>query len=91
MFSLKNATIAVLIGGAAVLGSYMVQPAEKQPEPMEAAVEQEISMAATESDNLKILGAIEEGEEELVIQENVAFEEFEKPQWDLNKPLLDVD
>jgi hypothetical protein len=37
------------------------------------------------------LGAIEEGEEELVIQENVAFEEFEKPQWDLNKPLLDVD
>jgi hypothetical protein len=28
--SLKRLTIAVLIGGAAVLGSYMIQPAEKQ-------------------------------------------------------------
>jgi GTP-sensing pleiotropic transcriptional regulator CodY len=29
-FSLKNATIACLVGGAAVLGSYIVQPADKQ-------------------------------------------------------------
>ena len=86
-FSLKNATIAVLIGGAAVLGSYMVQPAGKQAQ--EKLVEESTTLTAKDDEEIQVFDATE-AEEDIEIVENVIFEDEKLPDMDLNKPWMDI-
>ena len=81
--SLKNATIALLIGGAAVLGSYMIQPT------VDKASQETTTLAAGNDEQTTILGLANKDEEE-IIQTNIAFEDT-RPTMDLSLPIMDID
>ena len=86
--SLKRLTIALLIGGAAVLGSYVVQPAEEQTqqetlEDGSTTLEQKIG-----ENQIEILGVYDD-EKDAVIETNVGFEDL-RPELDLNLPFVDM-
>jgi hypothetical protein len=84
-FSLKNATIALLIGGAAVLGSYML-PAEQAP--TETSVEDLQTLTYVGPQAPKILKIYDEEKDfEVVLDE---FPEKIKPYKDLSLPNLDI-
>ena len=89
-FSLKQLTVALLIGGAAILGTYAVQPAQKQTQ-SETLVEETTTLESKDGgEQNEILGVFDEDKEDAVIEENVGFEDT-RPELDLNLPFVDMD